>query len=36
MTRCGVDHTLELFDGRHGGISWRYPLAIRELALALA
>lgn len=35
MARHGIDHTLELFDGRHGGISWRYPLAIRELALAL-
>jgi enterochelin esterase-like enzyme len=31
----GVEHTLELFEGRHGGISWRYPLAIRELLLAL-
>jgi hypothetical protein len=36
MTRFGIDHTLELFDGRHGGISWRYPLAIRELAVALS
>jgi S-formylglutathione hydrolase FrmB len=35
LTRHGIDHTLELFEGRHGGISWRYPLAIRELALAL-
>jgi enterochelin esterase-like enzyme len=31
----GIDHTLELFEGRHGGIAWRYPLAIRELLLAL-
>jgi hypothetical protein len=30
-----VEHTLELFDGRHGGIAWRYPGAIRELVLAL-
>ena len=30
------DHSLELFDGRHGGISWRYPGAIRELVTALA
>jgi len=36
LTRFGVEHTLELFDGRHGGISYRYPIAIRELALALA
>jgi S-formylglutathione hydrolase FrmB len=31
----GVRHTLELFDGRHGGTSYRYPSAIRELVLAL-
>jgi hypothetical protein len=30
-----VPHTLELFEGRHGGISYRYPGAIRELVLAL-
>ena len=24
-------HTLELFDGKHGGITYRYPGAIREL-----
>lgn len=35
LTRLGVPHTLELFDGRHGGISYRYPGAIRELVLAL-
>ena len=26
---------VELFDGKHGGIAWRYPGAIRELVLAL-
>lgn len=31
----GIEHTFELFDGRHGGITWRYPLAVRELLLAL-
>lgn len=31
----GIDHTLELFDGRHGGITWRYPLAVHELLTAL-
>jgi enterochelin esterase-like enzyme len=36
LSAHGVAHTLELFDGRHGGISWRYPAAIRELVLALA
>jgi S-formylglutathione hydrolase FrmB len=35
LTRLGIEHTLELFDGRHGGISYRYPGAIRELVLAL-
>jgi hypothetical protein len=35
LTRLGIDHSLELFDGKHGGISYRYPGAIRELVLAL-
>jgi S-formylglutathione hydrolase FrmB len=35
LDRLGVEHTLELFDGAHGGISYRYPGAIRELVLAL-
>jgi hypothetical protein len=35
LAELEVEHTLELFDGTHGGISWRYPLAIRELVLAL-
>jgi hypothetical protein len=26
----------ELFDGKHGGIVWRYPLALRYLAERLA
>jgi S-formylglutathione hydrolase FrmB len=30
-----VPHTLELFDGKHGGLTYRYPGAIRELVLAL-
>ena len=25
LAQLGVDHSLELFDGRHGGISYRYP-----------
>ena len=36
LERLGVEHTLELFDGRHGGIVWRYPLAVRALARALS
>jgi hypothetical protein len=35
LSKLGVEHTLELFDGKHGGISYRYPRAIRELVLAL-
>jgi S-formylglutathione hydrolase FrmB len=35
LTKLGARHSLELFDGRHGGISYRYPGAIRELVLAL-
>ena len=35
LEKLGVEHSLELFDGKHGGISYRYPGAIRELVLAL-
>jgi hypothetical protein len=35
LEKLGVAHTLELFDGRHGGIAYRYPAAIRELLLAM-
>jgi S-formylglutathione hydrolase FrmB len=35
LAKLGVEHTLELFDGRHGGNGYRYPSAIRELVLAL-
>ena len=31
----GVEHTLELFDAKHGGLTFRYPGAIRELVTAL-
>jgi enterochelin esterase-like enzyme len=36
LTKLGVEHTLELFEGKHGGMTYRYPGAIRELVLALA
>ncbi len=36
LDKLGVQHTLELFDGKHGGIAYRYPGAIRELVLALS
>ncbi|HET7482138.1 MAG TPA: alpha/beta hydrolase-fold protein, partial [Actinomycetota bacterium] len=32
----GIAHELELFDGKHGGLQYRYPGAIRRLAEALA
>jgi S-formylglutathione hydrolase FrmB len=35
LEKLGVAHTLELFDGKHGGITYRYPGAIRQLATAL-
>ena len=34
--RSASQHTLELFDGKHGGLTYRYPGAIRELVLALS
>jgi hypothetical protein len=36
LEKLGVDHTLELFEGKHGGLTYRYPGAIRELVLALS
>jgi hypothetical protein len=36
LEQLGVEHTLELFDGKHGNLTYRYPGAIRELALALS
>ncbi|MDQ3953446.1 MAG: alpha/beta hydrolase-fold protein [Actinomycetota bacterium] len=31
----GVEHELVLFDGKHGGLQYRYPKAITDLARAL-
>jgi len=36
LEALGADHSLELFDGKHGGLTYRYPAAIRELVLALS
>jgi enterochelin esterase-like enzyme len=36
LDKLGVEYTLELFEGKHGGITWRYPVAIRELVVALS
>ena len=35
LTRLGVEHALELFDGGRFDMSHRYAGAIRELVLAL-
>jgi hypothetical protein len=36
LEKLGAAYTLDLFDGKHGGLGYRYPIAIRELALALS
>ena len=37
LEQIGVtDVFFELFDGKHGGITWRYPIALRYLAERLA
>ena len=36
LDKLGVEHTLELFEGKHGGITYRYPGAVRELLVALS
>ncbi|MGH2756108.1 MAG: alpha/beta hydrolase [Actinomycetota bacterium] len=35
LTSAEIDHTLELFDGTHMNLQYRYPNAIRELVVAL-
>ena len=35
LDKLGAKYTLELFDGKHGGLGYRYPGAIRELVIAL-
>ena len=36
VEKAGAQCTLEIFEGTHGGLVYRYPGAIRELAIALA
>lgn len=36
LATLGVVYSLELFEGKHGGIQYRYPLALRALAEILA
>jgi hypothetical protein len=36
VEKAGATCTLELFEGKHGGLTYRYPGAIRELAIALS
>ena len=35
LDALGVEHTLDLFDGTHFNLTYRYPGAIRELVIAL-
>ena len=35
LEQLGAEHTLELFDGTHARLTYRYPSAIRELVQAL-
>jgi S-formylglutathione hydrolase FrmB len=35
LSRLGIDHSLELFEGKHGGLQYRYPGAIRALLEAI-
>lgn len=35
LTAAGIEHSFELFDGRHGGLQYRYPGSLRELIQAL-
>ncbi|MGH2746919.1 MAG: enterochelin esterase, partial [Actinomycetota bacterium] len=36
LDALGIDYSLELFEGKHGGIQYRYPLALRALAGAVS
>jgi hypothetical protein len=36
LDALGVEYSLDLFDGTHMGLTYRYPGAIRELVLALS
>ena len=35
LDSLGIEHSFELFDGAHGGVSYRYAPAIRQLLLTL-
>lgn len=36
LAALGIDYSLELFEGKHGGIHYRYPLALKALADSVA
>jgi S-formylglutathione hydrolase FrmB len=36
LSALDVAHSFDLFDGRHGGIAYRYPVAVRALLQSLA
>ena len=35
LEKLGVEHSLELFDGKHGGLTYRYVPALRDMIAAL-
>jgi S-formylglutathione hydrolase FrmB len=35
LSKLGIDHSLELFEGKHGGLQYRYPGAIRTVLEAI-
>jgi hypothetical protein len=36
LSKLGIEHTLDLFDGTHMNLQYRYPNAVRLLAEALS
>jgi enterochelin esterase-like enzyme len=36
LRKLNIEHTLDLFEGGHGGLTYRYPGAIRDLVRALS
>jgi hypothetical protein len=36
LTKLGVRHSFELFEGTHGGLQYRYPRAIGNILKALS
>jgi S-formylglutathione hydrolase FrmB len=36
LRSAGIEHSLDLFEGKHGGLQYRYPFALKALAEALS